>query len=121
MDPCREKKISELQKADIFVFPTFNEAFPLVLLEASQFSLPVISTFEGGIPDIVVDGKTGFLVKSQNPEMLAEKISILLNNSNLRIEMGRNAYERFINNFTIDIFEKNMLKTFNSILNAKTL
>lgn len=113
-----DDKIREFHNASIFIFPTFNEAFPLVLLEASQFGLPVISTFEGGIPDIVVDGETGFLVDSQNSEMLAEKIAILLNNKDMRIEMGKNAHNRFMNNFTFEIFEMNMLKTFNSILNA---
>ncbi len=39
-------KYQQLQQADLFVFPTYNEAFPLVILEAMQFRLPVISTFE---------------------------------------------------------------------------
>ena len=109
-------KINEFQNADIFVFPTKNEAFPLVILEAFQYALPVISTFEGGIPDIVSDNKTGLLVETQNPEMLADKIAILLENKNLRIEMGRKGHEKFINNFTLAHFEKNMNKTFQSIL-----
>ena len=48
-------KYEIFQSSDIFVFPTFyhNECFPLVLLEAMMFGLPVISTSEGGIPDIV--------------------------------------------------------------------
>jgi glycosyltransferase involved in cell wall biosynthesis len=48
--------------------------------------------------------------------MLADKIAILLENKNLRIEMGRKGHEKFINNFTLAHFEKNMNKTFQSIL-----
>ena len=51
-------------KADIFALPTYysNECFPLVLIEAMQFSLPLVSTYEGGIPSIVIDGETGYLI-----------------------------------------------------------
>jgi glycosyltransferase involved in cell wall biosynthesis len=52
------------EKSHIFVFPTFYyyECFPLVLLEAMQHALPVISTDEGGIPDIAETGITGYIV-----------------------------------------------------------
>jgi len=109
-------KFSEFQKADIFVFPTYNDVFGLVNLEAMQFSLPVISTFEGSIPDVVIDNSTGFIVETQNAQMLAEKTAILLEDENLRLEMGKNGYERFINNYTLDHFEKRMNKTFCEIL-----
>ena len=109
-----DDKFLEFQNADIFVFPTFyeNEASPLVILEAMQFSLPVISTFEGGIPEIVIDKETGFLVETYNAQMLAEKIAILLKDENKRIEMGKKGYERFINNYTLNHFENKMNKTF---------
>jgi len=81
-----------------------------------QFSLPVISTFEGSIPDVVIDNSTGFIVETQNAQMLAEKTAILLEDENLRLEMGKNGYERFINNYTLDHFEKRMNKTFCEIL-----
>jgi glycosyltransferase involved in cell wall biosynthesis len=53
-----EEKKKAFEEADIFVFPTYysNECFPLVLLEAISHSLPVVSTLEGGIPDIIEDG-----------------------------------------------------------------
>lgn len=113
-----KEKTDELNNADLFVFPTRypNEAFPLVILEAMQFGLPVISTHEGGIPEMVIDNKTGFLVESQNPQMLAEKIAILLRDKNLRIEMGRQGLQRFIANYTLDRFESDMVNTFNAIL-----
>jgi glycosyltransferase involved in cell wall biosynthesis len=113
-----DNKIAEFLNADIFCFPTYykNEAFPLVILEAMQFSLPVISTFEGGIPDIVIDNETGFLVESQNSEILADRIAVLLTNKNLIIEMGRKGHERFLNNFTLAHFENNLKQTFQTIL-----
>jgi glycosyltransferase involved in cell wall biosynthesis len=113
-----EEKTAEFLNADIFCFPTYykNEAFPLVLIEAMQFSLPVISTFEGGIPDLVIDGETGLLVESQNAEMLAAKIAVLLTDRALISEMGKKGRERFINNFTLSHFEKNLNITFKTVL-----
>ena len=65
-----EEKFREFQRADIFVFPTYYEVFGLVILEAMQYSLPVVSTFEGAIPDIVVENETGFLVEHRMPVCL---------------------------------------------------
>ncbi len=113
-----EDKFLEFQKADIFVFPTYNDVFGLVNLEAMQYSLPVVSTFEGSIPDIVIDNETGFVVETQNAQMLAEKIALLLKDKDLRIEMGKKGYERFINNFTLDQFITNINKTFQDILSS---
>ena len=113
-----EDKIKEFQNADIFVFPTFfnNEAFPLVILEALQFGLPIITTFEGGIPEIITNNEVGLLVESQNVEILADKISLLINNQVLRNEMGKKGYEKFKNNYTLEHFEKNINNVFNDIL-----
>lgn len=111
-----DDKLSEFQKADIFVLPSYNDAFPLVILEAMQFSLPVISTFEGGIPEIVINGETGFLVETRNVHMLSEKLAILLKDKDLRIKMGEKGYERFINNFTVNHFKNNLNRTFQTIL-----
>lgn len=113
-----KKKIIEYDNADIFVFPTYykNETFGIVNLEAMQSSLPVISTYECGIPDVVIDNETGFLVEPRNAQELAEKIAILLSDKNLRIEMGKKGYDRYINNFTLNHFESNLVRTFQAIL-----
>lgn len=110
------EKYEELRRADIFAFPTYNDAFPLVTLEAMQFALPVVSTDEGGVPDIVNDNETGFLVERRNPQMLAEKLALLLADENLRREMGRKGYERFMNHFTLAHFEQNLKNTLDTIL-----
>jgi len=94
-------------KADISVLPTFysNECFPLVLIEAMQYSLPVVSTFEGGIPDVVEDGKTGFLVPQNDAVALAEKLELLIKNPVMRKEMGELGREKYEAEFTLAAFE----------------
>lgn len=112
-----EEKFKAYKAADLFVFPTYNDSFPLVTLEAMQFGLPVISTFEGSIPDIVVDNETGMLVERENSNTLAEKIGELLRDAEKRKCMGQKGRERFLNNYTMDHFEKNMFSIFKELLN----
>lgn len=99
-----------LRSHDIFVFPTFyrNETFSLVLLEAMQFGLPVISTSEGAIADIVEDGSVGFLVPSRDPETLADRISHLATDPAARLRMGEHARARFLERFTLERFEQQL-------------
>jgi len=95
------------KKANVFVFPTHyhNETFGLVNLEAMEYSLPVISTKEGGIPDVVEDGTTGFLISKKDPDGLAEKIQLLIENREISQTMGKAGRERFLNKFTLNKFE----------------
>ena len=76
--------------ADIFVLPSFSEAFPLTLLEAGAAGLPIVATDVGGVSDILHDGVNGLITKIGDPEDLAGKITSLLDNKELREEMGKN-------------------------------
>jgi len=102
-------------ESDIFVFPTYNDCFPLVLLEAMQFSLPVVSTFEGGISDIVENGETGFLVQPKDAESLADKLELLILNRQLRLRMGETGRKRYSEKFTIEVFEQSFSKIVNEL------
>lgn len=106
-----QEKFSHFNKAEVFLFPTFYhfETFGIVNLEAMQHGLAIISTPEGGIPDIVVDGETGFLVPQQNSEELAKKLEIFIHQPDLRLKMGLAGKERFRHLFTIDKFEKKLV------------
>lgn len=95
-----------LSSADIFVFPSFNECFGLVLLEAMQYALPCISTREGGIPSIIDDGQTGILVDKRNFEALTDAIRKLNDNPELRIEMGKKGREKYEREYTFERFEE---------------
>lgn len=102
------EKEEAFMSADIFAFPTYQETFGLVNLEAMQFSLPVVSTYEGGIPDIIEDGVTGFLVPQKDVAALAEKLEILINSPKLRIEMGTAGHAKYEKQFTLSIFENKL-------------
>jgi glycosyltransferase involved in cell wall biosynthesis len=103
-----EDKLFFYRSSDIFVLPSINECFPLVLLEAMQFNLPVISTDEGGIADIIVDGETGFIVAKKDAGELADKLELLIKNADLRVKMGAAGGRRYKDNFTIGHFEKGL-------------
>lgn len=105
--------------ADIFVHPTFEDCFPIVLLEAMQYSLPAISTFEGGIADIIADSKTGFLVPPKDAIILANKLKILIKNPELRIRMGQAARSRYENEFTLNVFEERLKEILNNLVHGK--
>ena len=89
--------------------------FPLVLLEAMQFELPIISSNEGGIPDIVKDSETGFIVEKQKPKQLAEKIKWLIDHPEEVRLMGEKGQKYFLEHYTLEIFEKRMTHILNQI------
>ncbi len=121
-----QEKLEFLETSDIFVFPTFYhyEAFPLVALEAMQHGLPIISTPEGGIREIIIDGETGFLVPQQNAKELATKIKVLIDSPGLRKKMGIAARNRFEQEFTLEKFENRMANILTKVTHsycAKTI
>jgi len=103
----KEKQLA-FEKTDIFVHPTYNDCLPLVLLEAMQQSLPIVSTPEGAIPDLVEDGVNGFLVSQKDPVALAEKLEVLIEETDLRQKLGAASYAKYEAKFTLERFEKRL-------------
>ena len=104
------EKRDYFEHSDVFVFPTYYDCFPLVLLEAMQYSLPIISTFQGGIPSIVIDGKTGFLIPKKNIEVLADAMRKVAADPELRIRMGEASRARYEQLFTVEKFEQSLTR-----------
>ena len=77
--------------SDICVLPSYYESFGLAALEASACGKPVVAFKVGGLPSIVLDGKTGYLVNWKCPGPFQEKIEVLLNNELLREQLGKKA------------------------------
>ena len=77
--------------ADIFLWPAINEAYGMALLEAQSLGMPAVAGDWGGVGDILRDNETGFLSKRGDATDFAYKASTLINNSDLRRNMSRNA------------------------------
>jgi glycosyltransferase involved in cell wall biosynthesis len=92
---------SLLQQADVFVLTSLSESLPLSVLEAMRAGLPVIASDVGGMAELVEHGKTGFLVPSAQPQMLADILKLLLADPSLRSKMGEAARQRFFDHFTL--------------------
>lgn len=83
-----------LAQADVFILPSVTaangdqEGVPVSLMEAMASGMPVLSTWHSGIPELVEDGISGFLVPERDPEMLAERIAYLADHAERWSEMG---------------------------------
>lgn len=110
-----EAKKQVFEEADLFIHPTHDDCFPLVLLEAMQAGLPIIATKEGAIPEIVLDGVNGILVNGQNPQVLADTIKHLIAHPDRLIQMGMVGKQNFGQEYTLDKFEKRFLKVINQV------
>lgn len=90
------EKYNLLMQSDIFVFPSWHEGQPLVILEAMACGLPIISTKDVGVIDeTVIDGVNGILVEKRNVEQLANAILKLVQDKDLRVKMGKESLRRF--------------------------
>ncbi len=78
-----------LSTFDIFLLPSLNEGMGRVLAEAMALGKPIVASHVGGVPDLVIHGKNGFLVPAKNPEELAKHTQLLLEDKDRREKMGR--------------------------------
>ena len=90
------------QRADIFVLPTYAEAMPVSVMEAMAAGLPIVTTPVGGIPEIIDDGKEGFLYPCGDVDALAEKIERLITDQTTRERMGKLARKRVLDQMNFD-------------------
>lgn len=107
------------RNSDIFIFPTYyhGETFGLVLLEAMEYGLPCITTPEGGIPSFI-SSKNGILVKQKDSSELANAIKELIENKEKREKMGNIGRQLFIENYTLQNFERNLINILHKIICA---
>ncbi len=98
-----------LSECSLFVHPAKEEAFGVVFLEAMRQQLPCVS-FKGHAGDEIIEqNKTGIIIEEQSPQALAQGIINILENRERLMTMGKNAGNRFINNYTIESSVKKYL------------
>ncbi|HHJ11140.1 MAG TPA: glycosyltransferase family 1 protein [Bacteroidetes bacterium] len=113
------EKVKVYTSHDLFVFPSYfdEECFPLVLLEAMQAGLAIVTTGIGGIPEMVEHEKEALIVNPGDPWELAEAIIYLYRHPTLARQLGQLARERFFREFSMKHFERRMRKAFTMINN----
>lgn len=108
----KEDKHKLLNKADVFILPSYKEGYPNALLEAMLSNLAVISTSVGAIPDLVIHDENGLLIKPGDSVALAKSIEKLYQHPELRIKLGNKARQLTITQNSID----NAVEKFDQIL-----
>jgi len=98
-----EEKIKVFSNSHILVLPSYHEGMPISIIEAMASGLPVIASNVGGIPDQIVDGITGFLFPPGHIDQLKKLLIELINNPELRVNMGVLARKRAIEFFDIRV------------------
>jgi glycosyltransferase involved in cell wall biosynthesis len=114
-----DDKFSEhMAASDVFVLPSIvdsrgdTEGSATILLEAMASGKPIIGTSVGGIPYAIKDGQGGYLVEPENPKQLAEKITVLLKDENLRKELGIRGRKYVEDNFSCDRIARRYIEKF---------
>jgi glycosyltransferase involved in cell wall biosynthesis len=97
-----DNKWEILSRSSILVAPSIYEAFGIVFLEAGVTRMPVIASRVEGIPEVIIDNVTGFLINPRDYKSFARKIVELFNDSVLLNKMGESNYTRVISNFSLE-------------------
>lgn len=106
-----------LQSSHIVAFPSYYmEGLPKSLIEADAIGRPVITCNSVGCKETVIDGYNGYLIPTKNVDALVEKLDILMSDSALRQEMGRNSRKYAEENFSIDVVIERHLKIYQELI-----
>ncbi|MBU5271940.1 glycosyltransferase family 4 protein [Staphylococcus caprae] len=103
-----DKPVNYFNHMDVLVSPTYREGFANVNLEAQALKIPVITTNATGAKDTIDDNVTGYVTKIGDYKDIANKVQILIDNPNLKQQMGERAFSRVENKFTNEIIWKHL-------------
>ncbi len=109
-----------MNEMHVFIVPSLREAFGVAAVEASGCCLPVIVTKVGGLPEIIINGETGFCVEPQDPQAIADKIELLYTNPVTRTEMGYKGRQFVQNKFSWQENAPEILSLYEELLRGKT-
>jgi starch synthase len=121
----RDDLIHIHSQATVFVCPSIYEPFGLVILEAMACETPVVASRVGGIPEIVVDGETGYLVDFDPADLegfvsaLAGRIDTLLSDTDLAARLGKAGRERVLTHFGWPAIATQTVKLYDSLLSDR--
>lgn len=111
-----DTKLHYFKTASIFILPSYNENLPVSILEAMAMGLPVVSTPIAGVPEMMQDGINGFLIEPGDHEALADRIIKLMQDDDLRREIGERNVKNIQKNFHPRIFAQNVSQLYEDVL-----
>ena len=111
-----ENKERLLNMADAYILPSYNEGLPISILEAMSYSLPIISTNVGGIPEILKNGENGFIISPGDKDAMYRAVLELMNNEKLRMDMGKASYSK-VQEHMPGFVERQLNDLYRSLLN----
>ncbi|MES2308268.1 MAG: glycosyltransferase [Verrucomicrobiota bacterium] len=103
------------QASDLYLHAALMDTFPNAVLEAMGCGLPIVATRVGGIPEQIVEGETGFLVLPGDIQEMSAKVSILLDNSEMRINFGKAGAQRVRDKFLLHRMVQDYLNWFEEL------
>ncbi len=107
---------SVLARWDVFAMPSVEEGFPIAALDAMAAGLPVVATSVGGVPELIEDGATGWLVPPRDVDALAARLRLLLSDSELRIKIGAAGFARVRDHFNAAQMTANFTHLYDELL-----
>ena len=115
----RADALSFLKAFDVFVMSSVTEGLGTSLLDAMACEKAIVATRVGGIPEVVVDGETGFLVPARSPRALAQGIVTLLRNETLRRACGQAGRTRVLARFTVERMVRETLEVYGRLAGTR--
>jgi glycosyltransferase involved in cell wall biosynthesis len=110
---------SYLAAADLFLLPSREEGMPIAILEAMRAGLPIVTTTVGGIPEMIEDGFSGILIEPGNPHEIAEAVTRLVKDENLRENLAEGARATFENKFETHVCISELGAIYTSMLDGR--
>lgn len=110
-----ERKEEVFRTSTIFCLPSYAEGFPMAVLDAWAYGLPVITTPVGGVPDIVVDGKNGLLFTPGDTNTLAKKLETLITDKELRKRLSEEGFKLSRSTFSLKTMSERLSAIYESL------
>jgi glycosyltransferase involved in cell wall biosynthesis len=102
---------------NVFVIPSVEESFCIAALEAMARGLPVVATSVGGLPELIEDGRTGYLVPPSDVAALASRLRLLIVDSERRRRMGAAGWKRAREHFSVEHMVRQIASVYDALLN----
>ncbi len=110
---------SLISRWDVFVMPSLEEGFPIAALDAMAAGLPVVASRVGGVPELIEDGSTGWLVPPRDIEALTSRLRLLLADPELRAGMGEAGLARVRDHFSTAQMTESFAQLYGELLRKK--